>query len=110
MKVKNSDWPVTTFRCSKQLSEHLRNIVISIIRQTGRMYTLSALIRHTLEQMFPPPVIPAYPQKKKLENAYPNQLELFDDDIEKIILKACQDLENDINEMDKQVLDVEKYH
>lgn len=43
-----------TFRCPKELLDRLKSTVISIIRQEGKMYYLSDLIRDTLEHVYPP--------------------------------------------------------
>lgn len=52
---KNDLEKVISIRLSKELHDHLKKICISTIRQTGKMYTLSNLIRETLEEIYPPP-------------------------------------------------------
>jgi len=52
-KISNDE--IITFRCPKSLSMHLRKIVMSTIRQTAKMYTLSDMIRDTLNETYPPP-------------------------------------------------------
>jgi len=46
---------VVTFKCPCSLVIHLKNIAMSSTRQTGKLYTLSDLIRDTLRQVFPEP-------------------------------------------------------
>ncbi len=49
------DSQTIAFRCSKKTFDHLRGIAMSFTRQEGKLYTVSELIRDTLEQIFPTP-------------------------------------------------------
>jgi hypothetical protein len=52
---KFEDSQTLAFRCSKKTFDHLRGIAMSFTQQQGKLYTVSELIRDTLEQIFPTP-------------------------------------------------------
>lgn len=55
MKKIFNDVEVVTFRCSKLTASHLKRIAMSYTKQQGKLYTLSDLIRDTMNQVFPMP-------------------------------------------------------
>ncbi len=55
MRKKIGKNEVVTFKCPTALAVHLKSIAMSYTRQSGKLYTLSDLIRDTLRQIFPEP-------------------------------------------------------
>ena len=53
--ANNPDYQVISFRVPRDFAKHLHSLVISCIKQKGKMYTLSDLIRDTLEKNYPTP-------------------------------------------------------
>lgn len=52
--MKNDpNFQIVSFRCPRKFATHLHSLVISSITKTGTMYTLSDLIRDTLEKTYP---------------------------------------------------------
>lgn len=55
MKKKFKEVDTITFKCSKETGIHLRGIAMSFTKQEGKLYTVSDLIRDTMQQVFPTP-------------------------------------------------------